>query len=285
MNSERFLKFLKDKELPSSEELQELLVNYPFCENLRLLQLRMDLLKNANNESRLSVASLYSIDRSKLKKLTKRWKVEHPGGRTEVSSERSAQALETLLRKYEEKKEESVKTDQKLEVNPVKVIESSIVEEIEDTTDIVVESKEEQTVTHQKPIGELEFHDWLETLKPVIADVRRKKPMGIAKKKKSKKEEKKDKPSKKKNKAKSIDGKAKSKKKKSKKKKKDQSIKKLSAESLKIRKEMASETLAELLVSQNRFGEAIDVYKRLSLIFPEKSSFFAKQIKNLKKKL
>ncbi len=47
--------------------------------------------------------------------------------------------------------------------------------------------------------------------------------------------------------------------------------------------EMASETLAELLVAQMQYQKAINVYDRLSLIFPEKSRFFAEKIENLKK--
>ncbi|MEO0338369.1 MAG: hypothetical protein AAF242_04065 [Bacteroidota bacterium] len=47
--------------------------------------------------------------------------------------------------------------------------------------------------------------------------------------------------------------------------------------------DMASETLAELLVAQMQYKKAIDVYQRLSLIFPEKSLFFAEKIENLKK--
>ena len=50
-------------------------------------------------------------------------------------------------------------------------------------------------------------------------------------------------------------------------------------------KEIASETLAELLVVQEQYEKALNMYKRLILIFPEKSSFFAAKIKELNKKL
>lgn len=55
------------------------------------------------------------------------------------------------------------------------------------------------------------------------------------------------------------------------------------AKSIQENPNTASETLAEILVAQMQYGEAIKVYERLSLIFPEKSSFFAKKIENLKK--
>ncbi len=47
--------------------------------------------------------------------------------------------------------------------------------------------------------------------------------------------------------------------------------------------EIASETLAKLLEKQGLIDKAIDMYERLKLLFPEKSAYFAEQIKNLKK--
>ena len=47
--------------------------------------------------------------------------------------------------------------------------------------------------------------------------------------------------------------------------------------------DIASETLAEVLVSQQQYQKALQMYERLILIFPEKSSFFADKIEHLKK--
>lgn len=46
-----------------------------------------------------------------------------------------------------------------------------------------------------------------------------------------------------------------------------------------------SETLAKIFALQGNYPKAIYVYEQLILIFPEKKSFFALQIKNLKKKI
>ena len=74
---------------------------------------------------------------------------------------------------------------------------------------------------------------------------------------------------------------AKKAKKKKKKKKKDRMV--LFAEkSLKEPKDLATESLAELLVSQEQYAKAIEMYQRLILKFPEKSSYFADKINNLK---
>ncbi len=46
--------------------------------------------------------------------------------------------------------------------------------------------------------------------------------------------------------------------------------------------EAASETLAAILAEQGNHDKAIEMYNRLSLIFPEKSTFFALQIQKIK---
>lgn len=47
--------------------------------------------------------------------------------------------------------------------------------------------------------------------------------------------------------------------------------------------DITSETLAELLAAQHQYAKAIKMYERLMLKYPEKSTFFAEKIENLKK--
>ena len=49
--------------------------------------------------------------------------------------------------------------------------------------------------------------------------------------------------------------------------------------------EVVSETLAKIYVEQMLYHKALDVYKKLSLKFPEKSAYFASQIKYLELKV
>ncbi|MEL6143117.1 MAG: hypothetical protein AAFU67_16060, partial [Bacteroidota bacterium] len=63
------------------------------------------------------------------------------------------------------------------------------------------------------------------------------------------------------------------------------SLSKSARESVKEHQEIASETLAKLLVQQEQYEKAIKMYQRLSLLYPKKKAIFAGLIKELKEKL
>ncbi len=54
-------------------------------------------------------------------------------------------------------------------------------------------------------------------------------------------------------------------------------------QSLKEKEDIVSETLAKILIEQEKYNKAIKMYRRLSLKFPEKSSYFAGEIEKINK--
>ena len=54
--------------------------------------------------------------------------------------------------------------------------------------------------------------------------------------------------------------------------------------SIQENEEIVSETLARIHMSQNNLQEAVRIYEKLRLLFPEKSSYFEAQIKQIKEK-
>lgn len=62
-------------------------------------------------------------------------------------------------------------------------------------------------------------------------------------------------------------------------------VEEIARQSVAAQREVASETLAQLLERQGQYGKAIKMYQRLSLLYPEKKPIFAGLIKNLKEKL
>lgn len=99
------------------------------------------------------------------------------------------------------------------------------------------------------------------------------------------KKDKKKKKSKKENKIRLKGLKKKDKEKKKKKKGKKNELEKIIQSSVEKKDDLVSETLAMILAKQEHFSKAIEMYEKLILINPEKSSYFAARIRELKKNI
>ena len=56
------------------------------------------------------------------------------------------------------------------------------------------------------------------------------------------------------------------------------------AEEVDADRTMVSETLAEIYAAQELYGRAVEIYKKLILLYPEKSAYFASLIEKVKDK-
>lgn len=59
----------------------------------------------------------------------------------------------------------------------------------------------------------------------------------------------------------------------------------MAVNSLNAPDDINNETMAEVYIRQNKHGKAIEIYEKLSLLYPEKSVYFASKIEKLKKEL
>lgn len=130
------------------------------------------------------------------------------------------------------------------------------IEEIQIVDEIIEMDKKASTLDVEEDVNLSPFANWLSTLKPLASEVS---DQAIVKE--------------------SSKGK-----KKKKSKKKDKKNGKLEAKiksSVIKQDEIVSEPLAIILAQQGHTDKAVKMYKKLSLIFPEKSSFFAAQIEKI----
>ncbi len=150
-------------------------------------------------------------------------------------------------------------------------------------TQILSREKEPSKVSTESDMKKSNFLQWLTSQKnkekPIKEKSKNEPSLEGARLKEEKKQAKKDKKAKKK-----ARKKAKKKKKKAKKKAKKEKLEQLLRSSNEIGDEILSETLAKLLAHQGHADRAIDMYKKLSLLNPKKSSYFAEIIEKLEEK-
>jgi hypothetical protein len=141
------------------------------------------------------------------------------------------------------------------------------------------ETDDKETIVPQSPALKISFSSWLKKQKaPSLrasrpAYTKLAKPLDMANPHKKRKKSKKGKKLKKLLKAKHDVQEKKS--------SRDRRIIAHAYESLRMNNEIASETLARILAEQQQIGEAIKMYERLALQYPEKSRYFAAEIEKL----
>ena len=202
----------------------------------------------------------------------------------EESPELDQSLLDISPKKKKKKKKKKAKTRKKdKKKNHKKASAQKERQTISKETDIS-STRKIQTNSEQNQYDP--FTEWLLSLKPTSTENTKHTSMAKDKNSKKKKDKKGKKSSKKKI-LKKLEKKLKKQKKKDKKdKKKSKKINKLQRKidaSLERRAEAVSPTLAAFMKKQGYYKESIKIYKQLKLIYPEKSSYFASEIKKLKK--
>jgi hypothetical protein len=242
--------FTKENSPKNRSLLSNLLKKYPFSLNIRYKHLELNTLHSKEfNPIELRKLSTYAIDKQFLKMRFKKLNKNKDSYWLNPEADQAEVNQSNVP-------EESIAQDAVI-VPPIGIIESEI-NQIQ-PHDVQLKTNEQELNMSSKnnkdePIEdsqEARFTDWLEGLK-----------------KSRKSEDREDK---------SSEEKKKKKKKKKKKAKKDKAKLKHELEQA----EIISETLAELMAKQGYTEKAIEMYTRLSLLFPEKNSYFASKIEDL----
>ena len=241
--------FTKSNTAKNREKVSKLLKKYPFSLNLRYKELELNsLYKEKLNASGLKGISNYAIDKQYIKMKLKRLVEKEGTGKLNISSDRAETHSNNLPKEAglanltDNQEMEGLRTN----LNTDKPVTNDINEQ-----NITMAAKKKDSKLADENQDVPHFTDWLGGLK---------KP-----KKKNIETEESDIKSKKK------------------KKKKQKSLKKQAKnkESELEQAEIISETLAELMAKQGYTEKAIEMYNRLSLLFPEKNSYFAAKIEDL----
>lgn len=243
--------FTKDNSPKNRSLLSKLLKKYPFSLNVRYKHLELTTLDSKELDSiALKRLATYSIDKQFLKMKFKKL------NKNKDSYWLNPEADQAVVQQIN-LPEESLETEA-IPIPPPLIIEpetnpkqDAVVEQEKTEQKLTMSTKNNKDEPKDENTGEARFTDWLE---------------GLKKSKKSDKTE-----------DKSSEGKKTKKKKKKKKAKKDKAKKRHELEQA----EIISETLAELMAKQGYTEKAIEMYNRLSLLFPEKNSYFAGKIEDL----
>ena len=247
--------FTKENSPKNRSLLSKLLKKYPFSLNIRYKQLELNTLHTKELDPiALKKLSTYAIDKQFLKMRFKKLNKSKDSYWLNPEADQ-AEIIQSNVPE-ESLPQESLIQDEVI-IPPVGIMEPEINQIQSD--DVQLEYNEQELNMSSKnnkdetkeDSQEARFTDWLE---------------GLKKSRKSKDTD-----------DKSSEEKKKKKKKKKKKAKKDKAKLKHELEQA----EIISETLAELMAKQGYTEKAIEMYTRLSLLFPEKNSYFASKIEDL----
>ncbi len=256
--------FTKDNSPKNRSLLSKLLKKYPFSLNIRYKHLELSTLHSKELDPvELKRLSTYAIDKQYLKMRFK--KLNKYKDSYWLNPEADQAEIQQSNLPEESLEQDAIPIPPPSITEPIADIVSKSMNSAPETNqkqDAVVEQEtyeQKLTMSSKKNSDEdkgenpqeARFTDWLEGLK-----------------KSRKSEEKVDK---------TPEGKKKKKKKKKKKAKKEKGKKKNELEQA----EIISETLAELMAKQGYTEKAIEMYNRLSLLFPEKNAYFAAKIDDL----
>jgi hypothetical protein len=277
MNAENFSSFLQDSsklyQIPY-QELKSLVVQYPYCQPLRVLLLQKSQMEqHPDYERNLQMAATYLPDRRFLLLLIREYKALDAGESLfELEEERlELKALSEIFAEREALEKALAETAPPLQPGETEEEEEFL--PAWNWTPPATEPPAPQVQTPNPPPGErpakprpapkAQFSSWqTRTLQErSLALEQIASPPPPPKKREIPVEEKREEEE-----------------------KKPVQAQDLARKSVEEKDDIVSETLAGILARQGHSQKAIQMYEKLSLIFPEKSSFFAQKIELLKRK-
>lgn len=244
----------------SVSDILKLQSEYPYCLNLHYILLeKAGTLGKEHLDTIIKKVATFSIDRQHLKD-----KIQGIRARMEqIEDETEEQEVSNIKVAKPEEKASRVIVTQKVRIldkpkEPIKPKQNKTTPV--QPQDVEQSDKQEQEIVKKQKSDKSKksFDEWLGSLKASIK-VKKDEILQEKPKKKKKKEKKKDK------------------------KKKKKKLEQLLAKSKDlVEQEIVTETLADIMAQQGYIDKAREMYKKLSLLFPEKSSYFAGKIKELK---
>jgi hypothetical protein len=266
VTQERFSQIVDDPELLrriTYEELKTLALAYPYAHNLRsLLAIKARQIGHVNAIENLATASAYSLDRTQLFLMVAP-QVIVPQQVLAPEEVLELKPIETVKRELEAlapiaREERNFETAKAIEAPEPAESAPSMVYNPDFSTQAAFPTPTEAIPTPPTPLVKQTFSDWVNKFHPPVLDITQR-PAPAAKPARPMAEE--------------VEESVKS-----------QGIaQQLAERSVAENQDVISETLAKLYAKQGYRDKSAQMYARLSLLFPEKSAYFAAEIDKLKK--